>query len=469
MYLTHEQEAAVKDQSALVAVSACPGSGKTRVVVAKVEDLVRQGIEPWVLTFTAKAAREISLRIEEQCGVTLAKCGTFHSVFFDHRCDIASELETKDKHEYWKQEDGERKVITYDMILDQAIERGIEDPPSHVIVDECQDNDPKQWAIIKMLMDAGSTIMLVGDLDQSIYGWRDAAPEVASEFFSLAHDEYGSLHILSKNFRSHPDITTFSTNVLHGLETVDSEVIVCETFSDFIRGGAMADAILCRTNRDVHLATRILQDSGVDVSVAVDRKSLQKFQAWMGLLASPYSTSKLVAATGMKGSVLSDVRVDSMRRETTLLESYRRVTLDEQFMAVEKITQQLTTSEVEYIYLSFCGDSVPAARQLSLQFGSHSPREAAVESCVSMITPVAESGIRVMTMHTAKGLEFDRVAIAAGTRPQLLYGELGRLVYVALTRAKSQVRILSSDFFSPVGLHPSGPYYRLMEHSEHQG
>lgn len=57
-------------------IVAGPGSGKTRVLTARVEHLIRQqGCKPWqlvVITFSNKAARELQERLESLLGPSTA-------------------------------------------------------------------------------------------------------------------------------------------------------------------------------------------------------------------------------------------------------------------------------------------------------------------------------------------------------------------------------------------------------------
>lgn len=57
---------------------------------------------------------------------------------------------------------------------------------------------------------------------------------------------------------------------------------------------------------------------------------------------------------------------------------------------------------------------------------------------------IEDDAVRVSTMHRAKGLEFDRVVVAAAGLPHPLSDlDMARLVYVALTRAKSMAMLLT--------------------------
>ena len=69
-----------------VMVIAGPGSGKTRVLTYRLAHMIHSGIKPWnilSLTFTNKAAREMTERMEHVVGNEAKKvwCGTFHAIF----------------------------------------------------------------------------------------------------------------------------------------------------------------------------------------------------------------------------------------------------------------------------------------------------------------------------------------------------------------------------------------------------
>lgn len=66
--------------------------------------------------------------------------------------------------------------------LDQHPQFQLEGPPKHVLVDEYQDLNRCDLAVIRALADRGAELFAAGDDDQSIYGFRFAHPEGIRRF-----------------------------------------------------------------------------------------------------------------------------------------------------------------------------------------------------------------------------------------------------------------------------------------------
>ena len=70
---------------------------------------------------------------------------------------------------------------------------------SHVLVDEYQDTDMHQDAFVKLLCEQHRNLFVVGDEDQSIYGWRGADTK---NILNFEEDFKGSIVKLEQNYRS---------------------------------------------------------------------------------------------------------------------------------------------------------------------------------------------------------------------------------------------------------------------------
>jgi len=80
-----------------------------------------------------------------------------------------------------------------------------------IIVDECQDLSFEQLSILKVMMLNGTKLHFIGDLNQSIYEFRDVNPKDIISFIS----ENGFREIqLTKNFRSCQKIVNIATNIM---------------------------------------------------------------------------------------------------------------------------------------------------------------------------------------------------------------------------------------------------------------
>jgi len=97
----------------------------------------------------------------------------------------------------------------------------------HLLLDEFQDTSVAQWRALQPIVEEivstappDRTFFCVGDVKQSIYGWRDAAPEVLEGLPAILEDAAGSaieVRTLAKSYRSSPRVIEVVNRVFEGV------------------------------------------------------------------------------------------------------------------------------------------------------------------------------------------------------------------------------------------------------------
>lgn len=86
----------------------------------------------------------------------------------------------------------------------------------HVLIDEFQDTDPRQWRLAELLWNEGEgcRLFIVGDPKQSIYGFRSADVRLFLKASGILeeHDE-GKVVVLDRNFRSSSEVMDFVNGI----------------------------------------------------------------------------------------------------------------------------------------------------------------------------------------------------------------------------------------------------------------
>lgn len=261
--LNDHQAQAVEATDPAIAVIAGPGTGKTKTLVSRIAYMIEvRGVSPaeiTAVTFTNQAAEEMRQRLEDRLGGKKAirglTVGTFHAIclrLLDRKPlidrSMALTLAQAVAEEYGEKispSDLLQRVSaaknglsipssaqlppamyeTYcsrlrelhlrdldDLLLDaldsEAHGRGF----THLLVDEFQDINALQRRLVRHWSERGKSLFVIGDPDQSIYGFRGAN---AACFDELAAD-LPSLRIISltQNYRSTPEILSAALSVI---------------------------------------------------------------------------------------------------------------------------------------------------------------------------------------------------------------------------------------------------------------
>lgn len=198
-----EQEQAIHTKANQVLVAAPPGSGKTRVIVGRVNYLISQGVDPtsiYAITFTNMAAQEMLSRVDYPIFI-----GTIHrlanSILKSNGVDTSRVIEEEQ----------------FDILLEQVKEGYIELPKiTHLLVDELQDVGDVQFEFITKTLCA-KNLFLVGDDCQSIYSFNGGNPE---NFTNFLNEPETTLYELTNNYRNAKSIYSFASSFIRGMQEV---------------------------------------------------------------------------------------------------------------------------------------------------------------------------------------------------------------------------------------------------------
>ncbi|MBE5944083.1 MAG: ATP-dependent helicase [Lachnospiraceae bacterium] len=106
-------------------------------------------------------------------------------------------------------------VMCYDLLVKRAdILKKCQSIFKYIMVDEFQDSNRIQYEILKLLSAPSNNVFVVGDDDQSVYGFRGARPEIMHKF----REDYPNTAVvfLGDNYRCDRLITKAATGVISG-------------------------------------------------------------------------------------------------------------------------------------------------------------------------------------------------------------------------------------------------------------
>jgi len=400
----------------------------------------------------------------------------------------------------------------------------------HILVDEFQDTNTIQYAWLRVLAGESARITVVGDDDQSIYGWRGARMENLQRF---AQDFPGTRVLrLEQNYRSSGTILKAANAVItHNtgrmgkqLWTADAEGepiqlytayneqdearFVVERIQDWVdKGGRRSDlAVLYRSNAQSRIFEERLIQCGVPYRVYgglrfFERAEIKDALAYLRIASNRDDDASFERVVnhpprGLGERTLDVVRQTARQHRTSLWQAATRVIQERPVSPracnalqvfldlVEALAEGLSGlplgEQVEHVMHPsglldhFAKDKgekgqartenlrelVNAAREFDMggeseleplsEFLSHAALEAGEGQAGAW-----EDCVQLMTLHSAKGLEFQQVFLCGmeeGLFPhQRSVEEPGRLeeerrlCYVGITRARQRVVLTCAE------------------------
>ena len=347
-----------------------------------------------------------------------------------------------------------RRVLDFDDVLTRSLELMATEPKQaaahrwlhqHLLVDEFQDINPLQFALLKSWLGSDSTLVVVGDPDQAIYGWNGADPGLIDS----VGDHLGGCAVLHMrtNFRSTPEVLDAAGRILGRPPQPavrpsghDPTITVCD--------GADEAAVLARLVRQRHRPGSGWRRQAVLARTNAQLEPLRKALARQSIPVAASSEASLLRRpeiTAVQEAWSRDARLASCLADTRQwLRDAPNAAGDPGRLAALDTPE--ARGNVESL-LEFAED------HLSLD------PDATVNSFNTALRAddrllASSEGVDLMTFHAAKGLEWPIVHLVgledgfvpvAHARTAAARAEERRLLHVAVTRAEHELHVLWCD------------------------
>jgi len=118
----------------------------------------------------------------------------------------------------------------YKLLENPTVKQTLKQELQLLMVDEFQDTSPIQLALFLKLSQLADQVIWVGDVKQSIYGFRGSDPSLMSAVVDRIVEDGQSLEILEKSWRSTPDLVAYANNLFAPAfsETLSAEQVTLE-------------------------------------------------------------------------------------------------------------------------------------------------------------------------------------------------------------------------------------------------
>ncbi len=423
---------------------------------------------------------------------------------------------------------------TYPEVLKEYQERF-----EYILIDEYQDTNEAQYNLVKMISAKYKNICVVGDNDQSIYSFRGSNYR---NILNFEKDYKNSkIIVLEENYRSTKNILNAANcviknnkkrkeknlwtdneegekiNYYRAIDEKDEAYYVVKQIKKLIDSGVKKDdiAVLYRTNAQ----SRNIEDALLRETIAYkvvggmnfyNRKEIKDLTAYLKLIYNQYDDVSLLRIINVPrrgiGAKTIDKLVDKAALEKKciydIIDSGKELYFKNQIETLKKISENSSLTELVDSVLEISGirenlvneksieadirlENLEEFKSITKSFeernGLVSLEDFLME--ISLVTDVEEqkqSGdlITLMTVHSAKGLEFDNVFIIGleeGIFPHSNsfaseddLEEERRLCYVAITRAKKRLWIINAKRRILYGLDSCNPPSRFINEIDPQ-
>ena len=380
----------------------------------------------------------------------------------------------------------------------------------YILVDEFQDVNQAQYDVVRMLAAPQDNLFVVGDDDQSVYGFRGAKPGIMKEFMkdypkarqilldvnyrSSGYIVKGALRVIGNNkIRFEKKIEAFrkpdeTVHVQEVKDPVQEAEYVLERIREYREKGVSYTemAVLYRTNVDARAMSELMTEYQIPFVMKEHLNNIYEhfialdMISYLRLSQGEYDRKYFLQIANRPNRYLTR---ESMKTGNVSYESLRRYYLDKDWMVdridqlewdMKMICDKTPYAAIQYIrkrmgYDEFLKEYA-AYRKISSEdlfalleeiwqnskgYGTIKEWFEHIESYGKMLKEQnkkngEKEGVNLMTMHAAKGLEFDTVFVIEANEGSCPYKkatadeeieEERRLFYVAMTRAKRKLVI----------------------------
>ena len=423
-----------------------------------------------------------------------------------------------------------QNALDFDDLLLKTVQLFLDHPPvldfyrnkfRYVHVDEYQDTNPAQYQLVRLLTEESRNLCVVGDDDQSIYGWRGADIRNILDFEQDFPD--ATIIKLEQNYRSTANILDAANQVIAHNEGRKEKALWTDLpEGDKLRLYAAGDereeaAWICERIRRLytasvpysemavlyrmHAQSRVLEEmfmrSGIPYRVFggtrfYDRKEIKDALAYLRIINNPSDSVSLKRIINYPRRGVGDASIHAIEAEAdkqgvsmfsllsdppaSLTTRARKIVAEfaEKMKALAEKANQLPLGEFVTLVLNEAGlmehlehedaeenqariDNLKEFMGAACEFERKSAENSLADFLenVALITDLdrqnedAPQYVTLMTLHSAKGLEFDAVFIA-GMEENLFpslrainednrFEEERRLCYVGITRARKHL------------------------------
>jgi len=401
----------------------------------------------------------------------------------------------------------------------------------HILVDEFQDTNAIQYAWLTMLGKTSSKVMIVGDDDQSIYGWRGAKIENIQRFLNEFDDPQTVR--LEQNYRSTANILNAANKLIANnnnrlgkklwtedeagekisiytaFNEIDEARFIAGRITDWRKTGSLDDvAILYRSNAQSRLLEEALLQSRLPYRIYGGQRFFERLEikdalAYLRLLNNRDDDAAFeriinTPTRGIGNTSLSLIRDAARSLEMTLWEACQYMLKNDELKGrsakvIQNFVNVIDQLEDDSSHLDLDQQANYVIQHSGLKAMYQAEKgeraEARIENLNELVTACQtfeadpelieeqtkltsflthaaleagesqaddyEPAVQLMTMHSAKGLEFPLVFIAGleeGMFPsQKSVEEIGRLeeerrlCYVGMTRAMNKLYLCHAE------------------------